>query len=444
MRYVLKLHLIKKIPGVKKIRRIPDIEKFTTKKLGKMYAVKYFIFGKRDPVMIRITSSDKRFDEVNSIDICDKKLRPFVGLSIKPMPQEKFIEFISSIATDLKFKEPIKESVFITENYLNMLMIENGEAGVGKKPGLLKRLITIDITTPEGLMKYMGMVAALGTLLASFGKIRYYIVKMINWAKEKYVSGPLEQDVNKKLFANQTGSEPAYAIYDHLKKYIEHVIHGNAPALIIYGPPGMSKTYTVRRTLYFNGLQPNIDYSIQKGSSLGHAAVYSLLYANRKRILILDDFDTPLKDPDTVNMLKAITDSYGRRILSFPREKTLATAETGGREPGTPDKFEFKGKLIIITNLPKSQLDTALLSRSPAIEVNFNTKEVIDSLNTMYKYVSPSIDENIKKEVYDYMIELYKENPKVNIDFRGYKSAVDARVGCPDDWKNMVKIIIGY
>ena len=439
MNFVLKLDGMR-IPNIKKIKRIPDIEKYTTQESGTLYGVKYFIYGVYDTIMIRISSTDKSFLEVHSIDVYDKKLRPGVIIKIKPMDQDKFIEFIGSVIGTTKFSKSRLKEDFINYKTSSQYMIETwyNESILKENPlgGLMNML--------PGEVKYVGMLVSIVFAVPMIMKFGFYIKKLINWSKERYVAGPIEDRLNQDLFQNQTGTEPAFAIYDHLKLYILHIVNGQAPSLIIYGPPGMSKTYTVRRTLHFAGLKPLKDYSIEKGSGLNIQATYSLLYKNRKRLLILDDFDTPLQNPEMVNMLKAITDSYGRRILSLPREKTLANAETGGSESGVPDKFEFKGKLIIITNLDKSKLDPALLSRSPAIEVNFNSKEVLTSLELMYKYVNPSISDEIKKEVYEHIIKLYRINPNITIDFRAFKSAVDARVGCPEDWKNMTKIIVGF
>jgi len=166
------------------------------------------------------------------------------------------------------------------------------------------------------------------------------------------------------------------------------------------------------------------------------------LYKYRKRILILDDFDTPLQNDDVINLIKSITDSYDNRIVSLPKKATLATIETGGDESASPDKFEFKGKLIIITNLSLNQIDSAVLSRAPAIEIAFDSKKIISLIGDMLKFTSPSIDMKIKQEVYQYIISLYKKNPKLQITFRDYKNAVDSRVGNPNGWKEMTAIIV--
>ena len=227
------------------------------------------------------------------------------------------------------------------------------------------------------------------------------------------------------------------------RKYVKYVADKKAKSLIICGPPGMSKTYIVRRVFHFKGLTPGKDYWIAKGSSLGIIEAYTLFYKNRDRIIVLDDFDTPLRNEDMINMLKAITDSYSKRVLALPREILISSGEGGTEEQGVPEQFEFRGHLIIITNIEKKHIDRALLSRSPTIEVNFNTKEILEALQSLMKFINPDIHMEMKKEVYNYILEL-KKNSKIHLDFRGFKSAIEVRYCVPEHWKEMTKIIVNF
>jgi len=60
------------------------------------------------------------------------------------------------------------------------------------------------------------------------------------------------------------------------------------------------------------------------------------------------------------------------------------------------------------------------------------------------KFVNPKTPIEVKKEVYDYIVKLYRVDKNITVDFRSYKSAIDARVGNPQGWKSMVKLIVGY
>lgn len=405
-----------KIENITKIKKIPDIEKLNIDG-KKIYGIKYFLFSdkfsRRKPIVIRITSIDNTFKNPYSIDIFNERMTNYVSVILKPdIPEKYIILFISNLPTSVKYKN-IKSTI---GTYLEQL-------------------------TPEKFMLYSTVAQGLILLTTIFLLIRFYIIKILNKIEEEKSAGPREQEINNELFKNQKENEPAFKMYSKLQNFIKYVALGKAPAVILCGPPGMSKTYIVRRTFHFSKLVPGKDYAIEKGSSLSVLSTYDLLYKNRNRILVLDDFDTPLRNEDTVNLLKAITDSYDKRILSLPREKMMSTQNQEAYQ--TPEKFEYKGKLIIITNLKKSEIDRALLSRAPAFEVNFNTKEVLNSLNDLIDFVNPSVPINIKVEVLNYILELYRKNPKIQIDFRSFKNSIDARVGNELYWKEMVHTIVG-
>ena len=301
MSFVLKLNNIK-MKGIQKTISIPGIEEYSTQKSGRLFGVKYMFHpaNNNSPKMIRISSQDKSFRTIYSIDIYDKKLNPGMMFFPKPdMPKDKVISFIGDIVVSTKFVKPkgrIKESEMPNEITLDDKVLNEMSGDVAIilfYAGLMGLMIVINI-----IVKY-----------------RYYFTKVGNWMKEKYIAGPAEQRQNEVLFMGQRGDEPAYAIYQNLVNYIKHVTSGRANAIIICGPPGMSKTFTVRRTFHFMGLKPLRDYNIVKGSALTLGATYEMLYQNRNRILVLDDFDTPLKNLDMVNMLKAVTDSYEKRIF---------------------------------------------------------------------------------------------------------------------------------
>ena len=431
------------IPDAKKVVKLKNIDEFYTSDKTKFYGVVYFIYFSKDPIIVRLSSKDESFSTLHGIDILSDRLIPVVGIIFKENPtNEELVGFI----TDYK-KGIMKESV--VEDYLNYLsegpiLVGAGVAAgqAASKSPVFRKILKAMFTDPQIAPTVYLMLFTTG--LVAIAKWWYLIKRIINWGKEKYVEGPVERKLNQALFGTQTKDEPAFAMYSRLSDFVNHIIHGKQPAFIICGPPGMSKTYIVKRTFHFSGLRPGADYRIEKGGALGAAEVYSLLYYNRKRFLILDDFDTPLSNPTMVNLLKAITDSYDRRIISYPREKVTEVGGEGSTMPSAPSKFEFKGKLIIVTNLTKDQIDPALLSRAPAIEVKYNTQQVLDALENLLKFVNPKTSMEIKREVLDYILELHKEQPFIHVDFRSFKSSVDARDGGVWDWKAMVRTIVNY
>jgi len=425
-----------KLPGIQKITKIPGVEKIKTKKSGNLFLIKYFLYKSDGPKMIGITSKSIGFKSVHSIIMFDLKLRPGVTIQLKPnMEKEKFIDFLGQLVAKTKYKKPKRKLTKedIQRGYNDYLAEIKADLPQGDMDGNL-----LDKAQAFFYIMY-GIFVAVLVLLSFWG----YIEAVYNWFQEKYVEGPLEQKINKELFTGQEKNESAFSHYTDLINFIEFILKGNQPAMIICGKPGLSKTYMLRRTLYFNGMKPRKDYSIEKGASLGLQSTFDLLYINRKRILILDDFDTPLNDPEVVNLLKAVTDSYGKRIISLPREVVKKDYESGGYSR-TPSKFEFKGRIIIITNLVRNDINKALISRAPLFEVEYDTKQLITMIEDLLKFICPNVPLKVKQEVFDYVMKLYKYDNKIDISFRAFKGCIDARVGNPMGWKNMIHIILDY
>ena len=116
-------------------------------------------------------------------------------------------------------------------------------------------------------------------------------------------------------------------------------------------------------------------YGMEKGAASA-IGLYKLLfeYANEGSVLVLDDCDSVLYDETSLNLLKAALDSSPKRFLSWRSESTVL------RREGIPDRFEFKGSIIFITNLKfeatrgkiKDHLD-AIMSRCHYLDLTLDT-----------------------------------------------------------------------
>ncbi len=420
-KYVLK--------NIDKISKVPGIEELQTKSGGKLYSIKYYIFNKRFskiPLCIGFTSKNKSFKELNSIDIFNKDQSTCAVIEVDPsIPEEKLLKFISRTAIAIKFSDKKFKKIKENKNILNTYLSYLNESD------------NWDLKFSRFVLTFSGFVTIISFLIL----ISFYIKSLKN-KYEVYKATRIEQEINNNLFKDQKQDEPAFNIYSKLQHFIIRVLESKTPAAIICGPPGTSKTYILRRVLFFKNLKPAKDYNIIRGGGLGVASVYDLLYQNKDKILILDDFDTPLNDEDTINMLKAVTDSYDRRVLSISREKMMSSSQNQ-LSPSTPEKFEYTGKIIIITNIPKEKINKALLSRAPAIEVKFSQKEISQAIYKMLNFIQPTIPLNVKMEVYNYIVDLSKKK-NIELDFRTFKNSIDARVGNPEFWKEMVRIIVSY
>lgn len=414
----------KTIPGIKSIKRLPGVDQELFKSYGKMFLVKYFLDDGRGSKMIAFGSKSASFSNIDVLILFDLKLQPALFFKFKKdfKDEEKFLKFIGNLITKSKFSVPKR---MIGEDYKRFQ----------------KDLVLIE-SKEDTFVMITSILSGVTVIISILMIGHYYFTQIKHAAEEYYVNTTIENELNKELFEGQQKRESGFEMFAKLEQYLSFILQKKANALILCGPPGMSKTYTVRRTLHFNKMVPGKQYVIEKGSSLGLSSTYQLLYDNKNRLLVLDDFDTPLKDPDIVNLLKATTDTYGKRIVSLTTEKRVSTGDQTTSK--APRKFEFSGQLIIITNMKRSEIDPALLSRSPAIEVNYNTKQIMTSTEKLLKFMSPKVPYNLKQEAFNFIKLLYRRDNKINVNFRSIKSSIDARIGNPTGWKDMVKIIVNY
>lgn len=402
---------IKNIAGIKKEKNNID---------GDYYAKRYFVKNKFGLNMIGIRSKTSNFNSPFSIELYNGV--EFAGvliLSSNNATPENLKKFFSEMSTYRPSKKLFSLKSKIISNDKNIQ--ENRAKGIKQLGGQLFYSLII-----AGIM--------------SFSIISVLITKWRHSREEHRAEISAEQNLNKKLFGSQEYDDPAFKVYSEITNGLKGIFDNKLNGLILCGPPGMSKTYIVRRELYFNNLKGRIDYNIEKGAAVELVDVYTLLFRNRNRILILDDFDVPLNNEDVSNLLKAATDSYAKKIISLPRTKLFNFQGMSVSE--APEKFVYNGKVIIITNLLKRQINKALLSRLPAVEILFDIKEVILTIEKMLKYISPEVPMELKKEILDFIKAFYKKHPNMIIDIRRFENLVNIKYYMPEYFDSMIDSVL--
>lgn len=162
--------------------------------------------------------------------------------------------------------------------------------------------------------------------------------------------------------------------YASVESYIKELSNGQLHNLIINGPAGVGKTHAVET---FLGKYAKGRYKVVKGH-MTPLSLYGNLFFHRdpNSILVLDDIDSVFKKIEGVNLLKAAMDTGSVRRINWESSSAL-------KGVGIPDNFEFKGKVILISNIGfsvsrKNSISAhleALKDRSFNIVVADNTKE---------------------------------------------------------------------
>jgi len=238
--------------------------------------------------------------------------------------------------------------------------------------------------------------------------------------------------------------------FEILTEMTKAVKSGDVRAMIVSGPPGVGKSFGVEAVLEKHGLLDTLaerkpKYEIVKGamSALG---LYAKLYefSGEKNVIVFDDCDSVLMDELSLNILKGALDSSKKRFIAWNTDSRLLRSE------GIPDRFEFKGSAIFITNIKfehvrskklRDHLD-ALESRCHYIDLQMDTnREKILRIRQVVKD-SGMLDhlefEDIQKdEVVDFIVT--NQDKLRELSLRMVLKIADLRKSFPNTWTSMAR-----
>lgn len=163
--------------------------------------------------------------------------------------------------------------------------------------------------------------------------------------------------------------------YKAMERMSRRLVKGNIPSLVISGPPGLGKSYTIKQALrerFPNGpegedaltgkeapvptwgdMDPDEDaevptakhYDYVSGAITAVGLYQALWYMKDGGILILDDCDDVFRDETSLNLLKAALDSSPVRSLSWRKQAQWL------EDYGIDKTFEFRGHVVFLTNI---------------------------------------------------------------------------------------------
>lgn len=237
--------------------------------------------------------------------------------------------------------------------------------------------------------------------------------------------------------------------FNILDEMTQMSIDGVVRGMVVTGPPGVGKSFGVEQVLEKNNLFDKLAgnrlrFGIEKGAASA-IGLYKLLYnyADKGNVLVLDDCDTVLYDETSLNLLKAALDSSAKRTLSWNTDSALL------RREGIPDKFEFKGSVIFITNLKfdnvrgkiKDHLD-AIMSRCHYLDLTMDTmrekilrcKQIVgDGMLNSYQFTKEE-----EQEIMDFMLE--NQDKMREVSLRMVTKIADLRKSQSGRWKTMAEV----
>ena len=238
-----------------------------------------------------------------------------------------------------------------------------------------------------------------------------------------------------------------FEILDEMTKAVKQ---GDVRAMIVSGPPGVGKSFGVENILQKDGLFDTLaerkpKFEVVKGamSSIG---LYAKLYefAKAGNVVVFDDCDSILMEDLSLNILKGALDSSERRFIAWNTDSRLLRSE------GIPDRFEFKGAAIFITNIKfehvkskrlRDHLD-ALESRCHYIDLQMDTqrekilriKQVVETCGMLDRF---DFEQLQKDEIVEFVVA--NQDKLRELSLRMVLKLADLRKGFPKNWQAMAK-----
>lgn len=260
-------------------------------------------------------------------------------------------------------------------------------------------------------------------------------------AREKEVAQETDEQIIERLRER----------FEILTEMTKAVKSGDVRAMIVSGPPGVGKSFGVEAVLSKDSLFDAIGnrkprFEVVKGA-MSAIGLYAKLYefSDAKNVLVFDDCDSILMEDLSLNILKGALDSSDKRVIAWNTDSRLLRSE------GIPDRFEFKGAVIFITNIKfehvkskrlRDHLD-ALESRCHYIDLQMDTtrekilriKQIVgDGMLERYDFEEPTV---AKEEIVGF-IEENKDKLR-ELSLRMVLKVADLYKSFPKSWKAMAK-----
>ena len=239
--------------------------------------------------------------------------------------------------------------------------------------------------------------------------------------------------------------------FEDLKELVAAAQEGVVTSMIVAGNAGFGKTHAVESKLDELATLDRIAdrparFQVLKGT-MSTVGMVQILFNNsaRGQVLVFDDCDTMLFDDEALNILKAALDTGKTRWISYAKDSRFL------KEHGVPNRFQFCGSVIFLTNLDferminrgnkKSPHFEALLSRSHYVDVymqnrremTLRIKSVIDNHGLLDHY---KFDAQERAEVVEFFFRNISNFRELSL--RTVIKIADLRRASPKGWKRLV------
>jgi len=223
-------------------------------------------------------------------------------------------------------------------------------------------------------------------------------------------------------------------------------VNGDVRAMIVVGPPGVGKSFGVEAELQKSGLLDDLagrrrKYEVVKGA-MTPIGLYCKLheFSDEGNVLVFDDCDSILMEDVSLNVLKAALDSSKKRTIHWNADSAML------RREGVPNKFDFKGAVIFITNIKFDSVKStklkdhlaALMSRCHYLDLTIDTMRdkllrIKQIARTGQLFPAYGMTNEQEAEILDFMTE--KSSRLREVSLRMAIKLADLRRMSEDRWK---------
>lgn len=262
---------------------------------------------------------------------------------------------------------------------------------------------------------------------------------------EEYLKTEQEEKIDKFVHERI----PYTDVLDHLEGLVTGIIRGAFNSLFVSGKGGVGKTQVVENVLHHHGLSDGNGYFKNTGSASA-AGVYTLLYKHRNSIIVFDDSDGALADQDARNLIKAATDTKKIRKMVWNKKSSFIfdpdkedPSLHDGDSDMAPKYFDFKGRIIFISNLPLQKLDPdgALRTRAFVINVDPTDDELFDQMEKILHDIKLEEGLSLSKEEREEVLrEVKKSKGRGDVSLRKLVRALNLAASKAPKWQKLIEL----
>lgn len=220
------------------------------------------------------------------------------------------------------------------------------------------------------------------------------------------------------------------------------------PAMLLVGPGGVGKSFSVIQSLTAAGLKDatflaNFEvglrvntrktFKVAKGFCTPRG-LYKTLYDSKDSILVMDDMDSILKDPTSISLLKGALDSCDKRMITWRSDR---------EDDEYPNSFLFEGAVIFISNMSVHQMDQAVLTRTLCVDLSMTSADKVARIRHIASQPSfmPDFSAAAKQDAVDLIAQLKDKIKQLNL--RSLIQTVRIRASAPPaKWKKMADYVL--